>query len=200
MLKKMRNRPLISRIPDEIRFLRQWFDSPLKTGAVAPSSPALARKMASYIDIDQIGPVVELGPGTGVVTNAVIEHGVEPSRILAVEYCDQFADMLRDRFAGTTVIQGDAYDFEAIRQKHIDAPLSAVVSGLPLFTRAKESRIRLIDMCLNALAPGAPFIQFSYALVPPVTERECDCTIETSNWVIGNLPPARVWVYRRPLN
>ena len=200
MLRQLRNSPLKDHIPDEIRFLRQWFDNPLKTGAVAPSSPALAQRMASYIDPSSSGKVLELGPGTGVVTQAVIERGIEPSRILAVEYSNQFVDMLNDRFAGAQVVQGDAYDFEAIHQDHIHEPLSAVVSGLPLFTKPKEMRTRLINMCLDALAPGAPFIQFSYALVPPVPEKEGNFKIETSNWVLGNLPPARVWIYRRTVN
>lgn len=199
MLNKLRNRPLIGKIPDEIRFLRQWFDNPLKTGAVAPSSPALARRMASYIDPSKSGLVVELGPGTGVVTQAVLERGVEPSRVLAVEYSSEFVDILRDRFAGATVMQGDAYDFQALRQNHIDEPLAAVVSSLPLFTKPRAMRARLITMCLDALAPGCPFIQFSYALVPPVPASEGNFTIESSNWVIGNLPPARVWIYRKPL-
>lgn len=200
MLKQLRNSPLKDRVPDEIRFLRQWFDNPLKTGAVAPSGPALGRKMASYIDPSLTGNILELGPGTGVVTQAVIEQGVEPSRILAVEYCGNFVDILNDRFAGAKVVQGDAYDFEAIRQDHIHAPLSAVVSSLPLFTKPKEMRSRLINMCLDALAPGAPFIQFSYALVPPVQKKEGNFQIECSNWVLANLPPARVWVYRKIIN
>ena len=199
MLRKLRNRPLISKVPDEIRFLRQWFDNPLKTGAVAPSSPALARCMASYIDPATSGLVVELGPGTGVVTQAVIQRGIDPSRILAVEYSSDFVDVLKDRFAGATVMQGDAYDFDAIQQNYISDPLAAVVSSLPLFTKPKAMRKRLIHMCLNALAPGQPFIQFSYALVPPVPEDKGKFTIETSSWVIGNLPPARVWIYRKHL-
>lgn len=200
MLKQLRNTSFKDHVPDEIRFLRQWFDNPLKTGAVAPSSPALARKMASYIDPASPGKVLELGPGTGVVTQQVIRRGIHPSRILAVEYSNQFVDMLNDRFAGAQVVQGDAYDFEAIRQDHIDEPLAAVVSGLPLFTKPKEMRARLINMCLEALEPGAPFIQFSYALVPPVPESEGNFKIETSNWVLSNLPPARVWIYRRSVN
>ena len=185
MLKQLRNHTLKAHIPDEIRFLRRWFDDPLKIGAVAPSSPALARKMASYIPLDHSGLVLELGPGTGVVTNAVLKHGVDPANILAVEYSSEFVSMLRDRFAGVNVIQGDAYDFDAIRQQNIDAPLTAVVSSLPLFTKPKAMRKRLISLCLDALKPGAPFIQFSYALVPPVPEKEGDFTIETSSWILG---------------
>lgn len=200
MLKHLRNSPLKPTLPDEIRFLRQWFDNPLKTGAVAPSSPSLARKMASYIDPSMGGKVLELGPGTGVVTQAVINRGITPNRIIAVEYCNRFVDILSDRFAGALVVQGDAYDFEALRQDHIHEPLTAVVSSLPLFTKPLEQRKRLINLALDALAPGAPFIQFSYALVPPVPEAEGDFELEVSSWVVANLPPARVWVYRRPVN
>jgi phosphatidylethanolamine/phosphatidyl-N-methylethanolamine N-methyltransferase len=200
MLKQLRNSPLKKHIPDEIRFLRQWFDNPLKVGAVAPSSPALARRMASYINPSLPGKVLELGPGTGVVTQAVIARGITPSRILAVEYSSQFVDILNDRFSGAQVMQGDAYDFEAIQQDHIHEPLSAVVSSLPLFTKPMAMRAKLINLCLDALLPGAPFIQFSYALVPPVPEKKGRFEIETSNWVLGNLPPARVWVYRRHVN
>ena len=151
-------------------------------------------------DLDRPGLVVELGPGTGVVTQGLLKHGVQADRLLAVEYSSEFVDILRDRFAGVSVTQGDAYDFEAIRQEHIKEPLSAVVSSLPLFTRPRPMRKRLIDMCLDALAPGAPFIQFSYALVPPVPRHEGNYSLESSNWVLGNLPPARVWIYRRNAN
>jgi phosphatidylethanolamine/phosphatidyl-N-methylethanolamine N-methyltransferase len=197
MLKQLRNTSLKARLPDEIRFLRQWFDNPLKTGAVAPSSPALARRMASYIDLERSGKVLELGPGTGVVTQAVLERGIAPQRIIAVEYSEQFVDILSDRFAGATVVQGDAYDFEALVQDHVQEPLAAVVSSLPLFTKPMAQRKRLIDLCLKSLAPGAPFIQFSYALVPPVPAKSGKLDLEVSPWVVGNLPPARVWVYRR---
>jgi phosphatidylethanolamine/phosphatidyl-N-methylethanolamine N-methyltransferase len=197
MLKQLRSTSLKARLPDEIRFLRQWFDNPLKTGAVAPSSPALARRMASYINPNMPGKVLELGPGTGVVTNAVLERGVDPHRVIAVEYSSQFVDILSDRFAGATVVQGDAYDFEALIQDHVHEPLSAVVSSLPLFTKPMPQRKRLIELCLHSLAPGAPFIQFSYALVPPVPAKAGQFDLEVSNWVVGNLPPARVWVYRR---
>ncbi|MCV6574341.1 MAG: methyltransferase domain-containing protein [Cohaesibacter sp.] len=200
MLKQLRNASLKARLPDEIRFLQQWFDNPLKTGAVAPSSPALARRMASYINPEQSGNILELGPGTGAVTHAVLERGIDPKRVIAVEYSSQFVDILSDRFAGATVVQGDAYRFETLIEDYMHEPLAAVVSSLPLFTKPMPQRKRLIDLCLKSLAPGAPFIQFSYALVPPVPTKAGHFDLEVSNWVVGNLPPARVWVYRRYQN
>src|SRR4051794_5514650 len=74
------------RLDDEVRFLRSWIEKPLHMGAVMPSSKFLARTMAQYVDVDSDAPVVELGPGTGAITNALIEHGVDQKRLVLVEY------------------------------------------------------------------------------------------------------------------
>ena len=78
-------------------------------GAVMPSSKLLARTMAQYVDVDSKGPVVELGPGTGAITNALIEHGVDQKRLVLVEYNPGFCALLRDRYPHAKVVQGDAY-------------------------------------------------------------------------------------------
>ena len=68
------------RFDDEVRFIRSWIERPLSTGAVTPSGKNLARTMARYVDPNSSGPVVELGPGTGPVTEALVEAGVDPAR------------------------------------------------------------------------------------------------------------------------
>jgi phosphatidylethanolamine/phosphatidyl-N-methylethanolamine N-methyltransferase len=182
---------------DEVRFLRNWVERPLSVGAVAPSSPALARLMASYIDTANGGAVVELGPGTGVVTDAIIARGVRPEDVYSIEYGAEFFQHLRKRLPEVNFIHGDAFQLKHLVSGKARQPLAAVVSSLPLFTRPLPERIRLIEDSLSMLAPGAPFIQFSYALVPPVPQGAGEFQLERSNWVIFNLPPARVWVYRR---
>ena len=74
------------RIDDEVRFIRSWIERPLTIGAVTPSGKILARTMARYVDPDSNGPVVELGPGTGPVTEALVQAGVAPSRLVLVEF------------------------------------------------------------------------------------------------------------------
>ena len=81
---RVEKRPL--RFDDEVHFLRSWIEKPLTTGAVMPSSKVLARTMAAYVDPKSKGPVVELGPGTGAVTQALVEHGVDPARLVLVEF------------------------------------------------------------------------------------------------------------------
>src|SRR6185295_327852 len=97
------------RLNDEVRFIRSWIEKPLSTGAVTPSGKLLARNMARYVDPDGEGPVIELGPGTGPVTEALVEHGVDPARLVLVEFNPTFCKLLRQRFPQAHVVQADAY-------------------------------------------------------------------------------------------
>ena len=100
------------RLDDEVHFIRSWLDKPLATGAVTPSGRFLARAMARYVDLDIPGPVIELGPGTGPVTEALVEHGVDPARLVLVEFNPVFCRLLRSRYPQATVVQGDAYNLK----------------------------------------------------------------------------------------
>src|SRR5271155_420567 len=101
--------PLERTLADEARFIRTLFESPRLTGAISPSGPFLARAMARAVDPRQPGLVVELGPGTGPVTKALIERGVPAERLALVEYDAAFCRLLAQRFPGVRLIQGDAY-------------------------------------------------------------------------------------------
>ena len=185
------------RLDDEVRFLRSWIEKPLHMGAVMPSSKLLARTMAEYVDVDAEGPVIELGPGTGAITNALIEHGVDQKRLVLVEYNPGFCALLRDRYPYAKVVQGDAYALRDSLGDVLDAPASAVVSGLPLVTKPMLTRLKLIRDAFTALAPGAPFVQFTYSVAPPIPKSLPGVSTEASERIWMNLPPARVWVYRK---
>ncbi|MBR1273523.1 class I SAM-dependent methyltransferase [Bradyrhizobium sp. AUGA SZCCT0283] len=185
------------RLDDEVRFLRSWIEKPLHMGAVMPSSKLLARTMAQYVDVDSKGPVIELGPGTGAITNALIEHGVDQKRLVLVEYNPGFCALLRDRYPQAKVVQGDAYALRDSLGEVLDAPASAVVSGLPLVTKPMLTRLKLIRDAFLALAPGAPFVQFTYSVAPPIPKSLPGVSTEASERIWMNLPPARVWVYRK---
>ena len=185
------------RLDDEVRFLRSWIEKPLHMGAVMPSSKLLARTMAQYVDVDSKGPVIELGPGTGAITNALIEHGVDQKRLVLVEYNPGFCALLRDRYPQAKVVQGDAYALRASLGEVLNAPASAVVSGLPLVTKPMLTRLKLIRDAFVALAPGAPFVQFTYSVAPPIPKSLPGVSTEASERIWMNLPPARVWVYRK---
>jgi phosphatidylethanolamine/phosphatidyl-N-methylethanolamine N-methyltransferase len=133
-----------------------------------PSGRLLARTMAHYVDPYAEGPVVELGPGTGAITKALIDRGVDQKRLVLVEYNPSFCALLRDRYPQAKVVQGDAYTLRDTLWNVLSAPATAVVSGLPLVTKPMMTRLKLIRDAFASLAPGAPFVQFTYAVVPPI--------------------------------
>lgn len=160
----------------------------------------LARTMASYVDPRITGPVIELGPGTGPVTEALIRRGVEQERLILVEYNPDFCKLLQKRFPRATILRGDAYNIRETFGTMLAEKAAAMVSSLPLFTKPLEQRLDLLNAAHEMMHPSAPFVQFTYAVVPPIPAR-CDAgtyTASRSNRVWLNLPPARVWVYRRP--
>jgi phosphatidylethanolamine/phosphatidyl-N-methylethanolamine N-methyltransferase len=185
------------RLDDEVRFIRSWLEKPLVMGAVTPSGRVLARAMARYVDPEMPGPVVELGPGTGPVTEALIEQGVAQERLTLVEFNPTFCQLLRQRFPKATVIQGDAYNASRLLASLAHNPAAAVVSGLPLFTKPLKMRMRMFRDCLAVMRTDAPFVQFTYAVVPPIPKSVAGVRVEASERIWMNLPPARVWVYHK---
>jgi phosphatidylethanolamine/phosphatidyl-N-methylethanolamine N-methyltransferase len=185
------------RLDDEVRFLRSWLERPLATGAVTPSGRILARTIARYVDPRIPGPVVELGPGTGPVTEALLERGITPERLILIEFNPRFCQLLQARYPTATVVQGDAYGLRRLVGGLLQQPAAAIVSGLPLFTKPLRARLRLLRDALALLRPGGPFVQFTYAVVPPIPKSLSGVRTEASERIWMNLPPARVWVYRK---
>jgi phosphatidylethanolamine/phosphatidyl-N-methylethanolamine N-methyltransferase len=199
----MRLQPTIAekkglRLDDEVRFIRSWLEKPLATGAVTPSGRFLARAMARNVDIDIPGPIVELGPGTGPVTEALVDWGVDPARLVLVEFNPVFCRLLRSRYPEATVVQGDAYNLKRLLENILPDPAAAVVSGLPLLTKPVKARVRLINDVFHLTRPDASFIQFTYSMTtPPIPKGLARFATEASDRIWLNFPPARVWVYRR---
>jgi phosphatidylethanolamine/phosphatidyl-N-methylethanolamine N-methyltransferase len=185
------------RFEDEARFLRSWLERPLVMGAVTPSGKVLARTMASFVDPRIPGPVIELGPGTGPVTDALIRRGVAQDRLVLIEYSPDFCQLLKRRFPKATIIQGDAYDLGETLSGILTEPAAATVSSLPLFTKPMDQRLDLLETAQSVMHPDAPFIQFTYAVVAPIPARSPAYRTRASNRVWRNLPPARVWVYNK---
>lgn len=182
-------------LDDEARFLKSWLDKPLLTGAVSPSGKALAKMMAHYVDPDMPGPVIEIGPGTGPVTEALIARGIVEERLVLVEFNPDFCRLLAKKFPKAEIIRGDAYTLMTTLG---DArpPAAAIVSSLPLFTKPEPQRLALLREGFSLMRDGAPFIQFTYAAVSPMPLKKRDFSAHRSPRVWLNLPPAQVWVYR----
>ena len=128
---------------------------------------------------------------------ALLAQGVDQSRLVLVEFDPTFCRLLRKRYPAATVVQGDAYGLRRLLAGLLQQPAAGVVSGLPLFTKPMDVRLELLKAAQEAMHPNAPFVQFTYAVVPPIPAKSKNYTASPSNRVWLNLPPARVWVYRR---
>jgi phosphatidylethanolamine/phosphatidyl-N-methylethanolamine N-methyltransferase len=172
-------------------FLRGLINDPKGVSAPTPSSPALAGAIASEVDPKRPGLVVELGPGTGAVTAALIRH-VGAARIIAIERDQNFARLLGWNFHGLDVRCGDALAFEEFLPP--DATVAAIVSGVPLLHLPQSARRSLLARAMNRQGMGGLFIQLSYSWRPPVAPFPGVTLAKRAVW--RNFPPAHVWTYR----
>ncbi len=139
-------------------FFLNWLQDPLSVGAVAPSGRFLARLMTAGL-----GPearVVELGAGTGTLTQAILDRGVAPENLCVVEQNPHFAALLERRFPRCEVVVGDAVDLgEHLR---CAGTFDVVVSGLPLLLFSRAQKRRLLEAAFSVLSPAGCFHQFTY--------------------------------------
>jgi phosphatidylethanolamine/phosphatidyl-N-methylethanolamine N-methyltransferase len=177
---------------DSLRFIGRLVAKPKLVGAIAPSSRALANAIAAQMPTK--GTILEIGPGTGVATQALIERGVSPDQITAIEYDPEFARLIAQRFPRIRLIRGDAFDLDRMLGEH--EPFAGIISGVPLLNHSLERRKRFLQGLLARLKPGAPLVQFSYGLHAPVAAPP-GVTVTLAALVLFNLPPARVWLYRQ---
>ncbi|MEN0001800.1 MAG: methyltransferase domain-containing protein [Pseudomonadota bacterium] len=185
------------RLSDQVRFMGALVRAPRNIGAVAPSSRRLAKQMASFIDRHSTAPVLELGPGTGAITKAILTHLSQPDRLICLEHEPSMCRRLSARFHGITIVEGDAFNLGAIDQLAECEAFDCVVSGLPLLNFTPAARIKLLRDALDRLQPGRPFVQFSYGVAPPIAVDDMAITRTVSPWIMKNLPPARIWSYVR---
>jgi phosphatidylethanolamine/phosphatidyl-N-methylethanolamine N-methyltransferase len=179
-------------VKDWLSFVQRVARNPRAIGAISPASPALAEAMAAQVDPGAPGRVLELGPGTGAITKALIRRGLGVERVVAVEADGTFAHILRARFPGLQVVEGDATDAAAIEAL---GPFNAIISSLPLLNFPPHERVGLVLELLRLLPPGAPFVQYSYGVKPPLP-RSPELRVALADKVWRNLPPARIWVYQ----
>ena len=189
----------LSKFREPSKFLRAWVESPLTTGAVTPSGPILAQRMAEFVPVQSNNPVLELGSGTGPVTKAILKAGITKDRLTCLEYNTDFCAHLSKKFEGLNVVQGDAYNMHPSLGHIAPNSLCAVVSSLPLVSRPMEFRLKCIRDAFTFMRPGAPFIQFSYSLASPITLKSKMFSWSKTGWIVKNIPPARVWIFRKPV-
>ena len=189
---------LVEKFDDELKFFKGWIDKPKAVGSIVPTSSIAARRMASVVNADSGLPVLELGPGTGVITRAILALGVKPENLYSIEYSDDFVRHLTAQFPGVNIIKGDAFDLDTTLGDKSGTVFDSVVSGVPLLNFPVAQRIRYIEDLLGRIPPGRPIMQLTYGPLSPVPPGRGDYKVEHYDFVLRNIPPTQLWVYRRP--
>jgi phosphatidylethanolamine/phosphatidyl-N-methylethanolamine N-methyltransferase len=192
-------RNIIATLSDSTLFLREWMANPQGTGSVAPSSPQLGAAMARWLPRNPESFVLELGPGTGAVTDALLKHGLREDRLLAIEFNPNLAKLLRKRFRRAHIITGDAWELDTLLAE-LPRPVEsvgAVISSLPLLNFPKEKAHALAQKIRAVLEPRGRFVQYSYHIVNDRSRGADDFRLVASKIVWFNLPPARVSVFQK---
>lgn len=191
-------RKLAEKFDDELKFFKGWIDKPRAVGSIVPTSAITARKMASIVDARSGLPVLEVGPGTGVVTRAILAQGVRPDNLYAVEYSADFVRHIRRLYPGVKVIEGDAFNLDKTLGDMKDAVFDSIVSGVPLLNFPVPKRVAYVESLLDRIPPGRPIVQLTYGPVSPVPPGRGNYTVERFHFILRNIPPTQLWLYRRP--
>ena len=185
---------------DNIYFVLRWLRNPLKIGAILPSGKELSAALASAVPRDGNGIVIELGAGTGAVTQALLSSGLLPDEIVVIERDRDMYRRLRKRFPDLSVCRADAHRIGEIPEIRSRGAVRAIVSSLPLLAISPAERDEIFKAAADVLAENGVIIQFTYGLGPPIDSAQwlnLDFAAEPVARVWLNLPSATVWVFRR---
>jgi phosphatidylethanolamine/phosphatidyl-N-methylethanolamine N-methyltransferase len=185
----------MTQLAHDWRFLRTFLAKPLRVASPVPSGRRLAEAIAAQVEPTD-HPVLELGPGTGSVTQAILDRGVKPAQLVAVESDEDFAELLRERFKQSKILEGDAFALEHVLQRAgWEQAFAAIVCGVPVLTQPIHLRRSLLTTAMRWLRPGSPFIQFSYGSRAPIPPHD-EVSVHHADTVWQNLVPMHIWVYR----
>lgn len=176
-------------------FFKQWLRSPKSMGSVIPSSRWLARAVAAEVAWAPGQAVVELGGGTGAITQGLIARGIPRDRLVVIELDGELARYLKERLPGCLVIQGDATRLEEILARHEVGEVGTVISGLPMVGMPQSFQRAIIDQGFKTVRPGGFMLQYSYSPVSPVPAKKLGIDARIARFVPANVPPAFVWKY-----
>ncbi len=196
MVRRLKER-FEKKFDEEIRFFKGMMQGPKLVGAIVPTSSITAKKMASIVNPNSGLPVLELGPGTGVITKAILARGVPAERLVSVEYSEDFYNHLKDTYPAVNFIHGDAFDLDHALGALAGQKFDSVISAVPLLNFPMQDRIRLLESLLDRLPPGRPVVQISYGPVSPIIAKPHSYHIQHFDFIVRNIPPAQLWIYRR---
>ena len=188
---------LLAALNDTGMFLQEWLANPRRTGSVVPSSRGLANAMARWLPENPESFVLELGPGTGVVTDALIKKGLREEKLVAIERNPKLAALLREKFPRAQIISGDAWKLDELLRRRQIENVGAVMSSLPLLNFSVKEAEALAQKIRAVLAPDGNWVQYTYRIHKLRPRGANSFQLHASKIVWLNLPPARVSVFQK---
>jgi phosphatidylethanolamine/phosphatidyl-N-methylethanolamine N-methyltransferase len=177
-------------------FLRRWLAHPLRVGSVLPSSPELARLIASHAVIHDDEAILELGAGTGAITEALLEAGLPEDRLILVELDRELHHWLSLRYPEAEVIHGNAAELRTLLPPFWTGRISMVVSSLPMLCFPPALQQAIAEQCFDVMSEDGRLLQYTYSPLSPLT-LGMGLSGQRLGKVGGNLPPAALWRFTR---
>lgn len=187
-----------ARADSRMTFFREFLRHPDEIGSVIPSSRFLERRLVEIAGVESARVVVELGPGTGGTSRAILAALRADAHLLAIEINARFASLLRAVPDPRLVVHsGSAADIaEALVQHGLAAP-DAILSGIPFSTMPAPLGRRILAAAWAALAPGGRFVAYQFRGSVAALGRELAGPPEVAV-ELRNAPPVRVYSWRKP--
>lgn len=179
-------------------FFKTWLRSPKSMGSLFPSSQALARALAREVVWRPGQYVVELGAGTGAISQGLIDNGIPREALLTIELDEPLYEYLVHRLPGCQVVRGDATKLDMILAERGITDVGSVVSGLPMVGMPFEFQQKIVSQGLTATGGKGPMLQYTYAPFSPVPAKKLGIRSTMCSYVVWNFPPAAVWKYSVP--
>lgn len=180
---------------EEIRFFKGWQRDKKGVGALLPTSSITARRMADVVDPTSGLLVLELGAGTGVITKAILQRGVQPDNLVSIEYAPHFYELLRRRFPDVDVRNGDVFELDTVLGERRGQTFDCVISAVPMLSFPLENRIALMKDLLSRIPRGRPVVQITHGPMSPLPAMPELYSIAHFDFVVRNIPPAQLWLY-----
>lgn len=178
-------------------YFRRFLKNPVGVASLTPSSPALGRLVARHVRRAEDEYVVELGCGTGAITRALLEGGVPPEKLIAVDLDAALLDVLREDFPDITVLECDASKITQCLPPSVVGNVGTVICGIPISLLPRQAQRRIVDEMFALMPPGQRFLAYTHRPISPLPRRDLGLKGECLARTLRNLPPASVWGYTR---
>ena len=182
-----------------IEFFKGFLRNPKEVGSVIPSSRFLTRRTLECGEVREARVIVELGPGTGVLTRHALEHMRPDAKLVAIEISREFVEVLRQEFPDPRVYvhHGSATEIEAALAKIGESRADLVMSGIPFSTLERGVGLATLQAAKRVLTPGGRFVAYQFrSKVRDFGEPVFGTRAETHSG-FWNVPPMKIYVWRQ---